>query len=176
MRQQWMTWSEHSRKSQIAHYHLWLKGGSLEKGFNQTSLKLKLAMYTSDPKLLAKAMRSYPEGKDLNTRTYVLEGFELFGSTKRKMDLPPRFEYDSHRPDKVNYFIPPPPPYTRSTTTHIEEPLVHDENVVSNTTSMLESECPKYQWHILDCRIHEERMSSVVGQHRASMQGQSGEE
>lgn len=44
---------------QIAIYHLWLKGGSLRKGFNQTSLKLKAATYTSDSKLLTKAMRSY---------------------------------------------------------------------------------------------------------------------
>jgi hypothetical protein len=49
-------------------------------------LKLKAAAHAGDPKLLAEAMRSYPGAEDLNTRNCSLEGFELFGSTKRKLD------------------------------------------------------------------------------------------
>lgn len=69
-------------------------------------MKLKAIAHNGDPKLLAKAIRSYARVKDMNTKTYALEGFETFGSTKRKSNLPPRSKYDSHRPDKVNYFIP----------------------------------------------------------------------
>ena len=43
---------------------------------------------------------------DLNTKNRVLEGFGLFGPTKRKLDLPLRSKYDSHRPKNVNYSIP----------------------------------------------------------------------
>jgi hypothetical protein len=50
-------------------------------------------------------MKSYPGLEDLNTRDYALEGPELFGTTKRKLDLPPGVKCDSHRPDKVNYSI-----------------------------------------------------------------------
>ena len=43
----------------------------------------------ADPKILAEAMKSYPRVEDLNTRDCTLEDFELFGSTKRKYNLPP---------------------------------------------------------------------------------------
>ena len=47
-------------------------------------------------------MKSYLGLEDFNTRDYALEGS---GTTKRKFDLPPGMDCDSHRPDKVNYFI-----------------------------------------------------------------------
>jgi hypothetical protein len=47
-------------------------------------------------------MKPYPGLEDLNTRDCALEGSELFGTTKRKLDLPPGVNRDSHRPDKVN--------------------------------------------------------------------------
>lgn len=118
-------------------YRLWLKGGSFWKGFDQTSLKLKIAYHIGDPKLLVEAMRSYPGAKDLNTRNCVLEGFELFGSTKRKLNLPSGFEYDYHHPYKVKYSIPH--LNTSSTRACIEEPLIHDNSVVSHTTNAMES-------------------------------------
>lgn len=76
----------------------------------------------------------------------MLQGSELFGSTKRKLDLPPRHEYDSHHPDKVNYSIPH--PNNKRMLACIEESFKHDESVGSHTTNILELECPKYQWHI----------------------------
>lgn len=39
---------------QIANYHNWIEGGLYGKNPDQTSLKLKAATYTGDPKLLAK--------------------------------------------------------------------------------------------------------------------------
>ena len=130
----------------IANYWSWLKGGSSGKGPDQPSLKLKAAAHIGDPKLLAEAMRSYHGAKGLNTRDCALEGSELFGSTNRKLDLPPGSECDFHRPDKVNYSIPH--PNTRSKRARIEESFKHDENVVFHTTNVLESNCSESEWHI----------------------------
>ena len=91
---------------QIANYRTWLKGGYDGKGPDSASLKLKAATMYGDPKMLVDAMKSYPGAKDVNTRYCALEGSELFGSTKRKSNLPPGADCDSHRLDKVNYFIP----------------------------------------------------------------------
>ena len=41
----------------------------------------------------------------LNTRVPHLEGETIFGSAKRKLDLPPGDDSDSHRHDRVNYSI-----------------------------------------------------------------------
>ena len=131
---------------QIANYRSWLKGGSLGNGQDQASLKLKVVAHTGNPKLLAKAMGSYPGAKDLNTRNCALEGFELFGSTKRKLDLPLGSKYDSHCLEKMNYSIPH--LNTRSARACIDESFKHDENVVSYTTTVLESECHESQWYI----------------------------
>lgn len=73
---------------QIANYMPWLKCGSTGKKLDSASLKLKVAVRCGDPKLLVDAMKSYLGAKDLNTRDYALEGFEFFGSTKWKIDLP----------------------------------------------------------------------------------------
>ena len=70
----------------------------------------------------ADAMKSYPELEARNTRDCALEGSESFGSTKRKLDLPPGVGCDSHRLDKVNYSIPH--PNTRVRRAFIEESLV----------------------------------------------------
>ena len=78
--------------------------------------------------------------EDLNTKNYALGVFVLFGSTKRKLDLPSGSEYDFHLPNKVNYSIPC--PNTISTRACIEEFLIHDDNVLSHTNKVLESECP----------------------------------
>jgi hypothetical protein len=53
---------------------------------------------------------------------------------------PPGSKCDSHHPDKVTYSIPD--VRTRSNRAHIEETLIHDENVVCHTTSGLELMCP----------------------------------
>ena len=42
----------------------------------------------------------------LNTRVPHLEEETIFGSAKRKLDLPPRDDSDSHHHDQVNYSIP----------------------------------------------------------------------
>lgn len=75
---------------QIANYRLRLKGGSLGKGHDHMSLELKAIAHIGDPTLLVEAMSSTPRADDLNIGKNVLEGCELFGSTKRKLDWPLR--------------------------------------------------------------------------------------
>ena len=133
---------------QIANDCSWLNEGSSRKGHDQASSKLKATFHTSDPQLLGETMRSYPRAEDLNTRNRALEGFELFASTKRKLDLPLGFECDSPQPDKVSHFIPRPNrKYTRAC---IEKSLTLDVNVVTHNINVLELEleCLKYHWHI----------------------------
>lgn len=54
---------------QIANNYSWIKGGSYGKGSDQTSFKPKVAIYTRDPKLLAKAMKSNLGTQEMNTMT-----------------------------------------------------------------------------------------------------------
>ena len=92
------------------------------------------------------AMNSYQVAKNVNTRDCALEGSELFGSTKCKLNLSPGVEYDSHQSDKVNYSIPR--PYTRATCQCIEESLNSTFHGVAHTSSMLETDCLASKWHI----------------------------
>ena len=108
--------------------------GSDGKGPYSTSLKLKAAARYRDPKMLADVMKSYPGAKNVNTRDCLLEGSELFGSTKRKRNLPPDVDCDSHQPDKVNYSILR--PNTRATRQSIEELLSSAIHGVAHTTSL----------------------------------------
>ena len=107
---------------QVANYRPWLKVGSTGKGFDSASLKLKVIVMCVDPKLLADVMKSYPGLEDLNTRDCALEGSELFGSTKQKLDQPPGVDCDSHLSNKVNHSIPRPSTKVRKAC--IEESLV----------------------------------------------------
>ena len=115
---------------------MWLRGGSTGKGHDSASLKLKAIARCGDLKLLANATKSYPGAEYLNTRICALEGSELFESTKRKFDLPPGADCDSHRPDKVNHSIPC--PNTRVKRACMEESLNSAEYSVVRTTSVLE--------------------------------------
>ena len=42
----------------------------------------------------------------LDTRVPYLEGETIFGSAKRKLDLPPSDDSNSHRHDRINYSVP----------------------------------------------------------------------
>jgi hypothetical protein len=89
------------------------------------------------------------------TRILHLEGEEIFGSTKRKLDLPPGDDGDSHRPDKVNFSQPR--AQTRSRTAHTEfagQSVVSvDKDDLPHVTTILESDCDMSQWHMLGSPI-----------------------
>ena len=131
---------------QMANYRAWLKGGSHGKGLDSASLKLKAAAKFGDPKFLADAMKSFPGAEDVHTGDCALEGSELLGSSKRKLNMPLGGDCDSHRFDKVNFSIPR--PNTRATRQRIEESLNSAEHGVTHTTSVLETDCLASNWHI----------------------------
>jgi hypothetical protein len=81
-------------------------------------LKLRAARRSGDPKKITEVLSQLPGVEVATTRILHLEGKEIFGSTKRKLDLLPGDDGDSHRPDKVNFSQPR--VQTRSRTAHTE--------------------------------------------------------
>lgn len=104
-----MSWAS----MKIANYHGLLKCG-LYMERDQIMHLWSWSHYSyGRSKLIEKAMKSFASVEDVNTMSCALEGFEIFGSKMRKLDIPPRFEYNFQSPVKVNYSIPH--PYTRLT-------------------------------------------------------------
>ena len=66
----------------------------------------RCAHRTGNPKVLADAISNIQGVQDFVTREPHLEGEEVFGSQKRKADMPLGCDHDSHRPDKVNFSCP----------------------------------------------------------------------
>jgi hypothetical protein len=58
------------------------------------------------PQVLNIAMAKLPGAELFCTRAPHMAGEEVFGSHKRKADVPLDFEGESHRPDKVNFSRP----------------------------------------------------------------------
>ena len=79
-----------------------LGGTCLDKSI----LKLCATQRSSDSTKLAKEMNAISEEAGLKSRLPYLEGENIFGSVKRKLDLPPGDEFDSHWHDHVNVTIP----------------------------------------------------------------------
>jgi hypothetical protein len=59
----------------------------------------RLALRLGNPKALNVVMAKMPRVEEFCTREPHFEGEEVFGSQKRKADLPLGFEHKSHRPD-----------------------------------------------------------------------------
>ena len=91
-------------------------------------------------------MNSYPGAEDLLTKRGGLEGAKIFGSMKRKLDLPPGSSHDSHRSHTVNYSIPH--DGTRVTRARIVEALSKPDSGVQHSTSVHETDCDLSKWHI----------------------------
>jgi hypothetical protein len=96
----------------------YFKGSSSRNDLSKQELKLRAARHSGDPKKIAEALSQLPGVEVATTRIPHLEGEEIFGSTKWKLDLPPGDDGDSHRPNKVNFSQPR--VQTRSRTTHTE--------------------------------------------------------
>jgi hypothetical protein len=87
-------------------YHNYLKGGGAGTGPDQSVLRLQSTSHSGDPKKIAQAIRELSANAGLNPRIPHLEGESIFGSAKRKLDLPPGDESDSHRRDWVKFTLP----------------------------------------------------------------------
>ena len=101
------TMDDYSRAAlQSSGYFNFLKGGHSGMGPNTSMLKLRLASRISNPSKIAELVDDVSDVAGLNTHVRHLEEKRVFGSTKRKLDLPPGDESDSHHHDRVNYSVP----------------------------------------------------------------------
>jgi hypothetical protein len=91
---------------QMTNYRAYLKGKSFGTGPSKQELKLRAARRSGDPKKIVEALSQLPGVEVATTRIPHLEGKEIFGSTKWKLDLLPGDDGDSHRHDKVNFSQP----------------------------------------------------------------------
>ena len=69
-------------------------------------LKLRLASHNGNPSRVAKLVDEISGDARLNTQLPHLEGERVFGFAKRKLDLPPGDDGNSHRHDRVNFNVP----------------------------------------------------------------------
>ena len=94
---------------QMVRYYQFLKGEH-GMGPGKEELLLRVAQrcthHTGNPKVVADAISNIQVVQDFVTREPHLEGEEVFGSQKRKADMPLGCEQDSHRPNKVNFSRP----------------------------------------------------------------------
>jgi hypothetical protein len=65
-----------------------------------------VARRSGDPKKIVEALSKLPGMEVATTRILHLESEEIFGNTKRKLDLPPGDDGNSHRLDYVNFSQP----------------------------------------------------------------------
>ena len=101
------TVDDYSRAAlQSSGYFNFLKGGRGGTGPSTSVLKLRLASRMSNPSKIARLVDDVSVVAGVNTRVPHLEGERVFGSAKRKLDLRPGDETNSHRHDRVNYSVP----------------------------------------------------------------------
>jgi hypothetical protein len=91
---------------QMTNYRAYLKGKAFGTGPSKQELKLRAAKRSGDPKKIEEALSQLPGMEVATTPILHLEGEEIFGNTKQKLDLPPSDDGDSHRPEKVNFSQP----------------------------------------------------------------------
>jgi hypothetical protein len=155
---------------QMTNYRAYLKGKASGTGPLKQELKLRAASCSGDPKKIEEALSHLPGVEVATTRIPHLEGEEIFGSTKRKLDLPLGDDGDSHRPDKVNFSQPQ--VQTRSRTAHTEfagaSVAGADKDELPHVTTALESDCDMSQWHIArishrsNCKCHAQQAATNV--------------
>ena len=73
---------------QMTNYRAYLRGHASGSGPSKGELKLRAARCSRCPKKIAEALNSLPEAHGVGSRVPHLEGEEIFGSTKRRLDVP----------------------------------------------------------------------------------------
>ena len=87
-------------------YFNYLRGGPSGTSPSRNELQLRLASRKANSKRVVKLLEQVTADVGVNTRIPHLEGETIFGSMKRKLDLPPGDDSDSHPHDHVNFTIP----------------------------------------------------------------------
>ena len=73
---------------QMTNYRAYLRGHASGSGPSKGELKLRATRCSGCPNKIAEALNSLPEAHDVGSRVPHLEGEEIFGSTKRRLDVP----------------------------------------------------------------------------------------
>jgi len=135
----------------MINYCAYLKGHASGFGPSKGELKLRAAVHSKDPKKIAEALNILPGIEGVGSHIPHLEGEEIFGNTKRKLDVPIGDCRDSHRQDKVNFSQPD--VQTRSTTACVDSLGGKGKQTEVNTspqvTVAFESDCNTRKWHIV---------------------------
>jgi hypothetical protein len=87
---------------QCTNYYAYLKGDRSDTGPGKEELRLRAAQRSGDAKRIVATLKHIPGAEHWCTYKSQLEGEEVFGTTKRKLDMPPGSDQDSHRPDKIS--------------------------------------------------------------------------
>jgi hypothetical protein len=82
------------------------KWWAIWKGTNKAKLKLRVTTRSCNPQKLVEAISSLCKHNGLAFKIPHVKGEKVFGSCKRRMDLPPSLSMDSHRLDCVNFSMP----------------------------------------------------------------------
>jgi len=135
---------------QMTNYRAYLRGHAHGSGPSMNELKLRAATRSRDPKKIVEALNTLLGAEGLENRLPYLEGEEIFGSTKKKLDVPIGDVGDSHRPNKGNFSQLR--VRTRSTTISTEmlqgKGKEADTNICPHVTIACESDCNTSKWHI----------------------------
>ena len=87
-------------------YFNYLCGGPSGTSPNKTELQLCLASRSGNSKRVAKLLKQVTAKASVNIRVPHLEGETIFGSTKRKLNLPLGDNTNSHHHECVNFIVP----------------------------------------------------------------------
>ena len=134
----------------MTNYRAFFRGHASGSQPSKGELKLRAARRSGCPKKIAKALNTLPEAHGVGTRVPHLEGEEIFGSTKKRLDVPIGDAGDSNRLDKVNFSQS----RVRTRSTKVVEDSIegignHCEVNTSNyVTVAYESDCDTSMWHI----------------------------
>jgi len=89
---------------QVTNYHAYLRGHAFGKGPSKGKLKLRVVRESRCPKKNVEALNTLSRIEGVGTKAPHLKGEEIFGSTKRKLDIPIGDVGDSHRPKQSQFF------------------------------------------------------------------------
>jgi hypothetical protein len=83
-----------------------LQGSPFGKGPDRNELLLRRAHFSRDVSKLATIIANYTSEFLLTTRTFHLEGEEVFGFAKCGVDFSPSANDELHRPNHINFSHP----------------------------------------------------------------------
>jgi len=146
----------------MTNFRAFLKGKTTRSMPSKEELKLRGTRRNGDPKKIVEVLNVLFGVADVATRVPHLEGEEVFGNSKRKLDLPIGSDGDFYRLDKVNFSQPQVMIQSTCTPTKASKDVetVALPKHVQHVITVLESDCDIIQWRIArlsyksSCKCH----------------------